>query len=120
MTVTRPAGERLDVMALRAALVADPDTLLVDVRTPGEFAAASIDGAVNIPLDRLDAHLRRIVHDAGGRMVLLCQSGGSCHGTAAAPATSTPTSTLRWPACAVDAVDRTREVARRSRRMVHW
>ena len=75
MTVTRPAGERLDVMALRAALVADPDTLLVDVRTPGEFAAASIDGAVNIPLDRLDAHLRRIVHDAGGRMVLLCQSG---------------------------------------------
>ncbi len=75
MTVTTPTGARLDVTALRAALAADPDTLLVDVRTPGEFRAASIDGAVNIPLDQLDAHLRRIVHDAGGRMVLLCQSG---------------------------------------------
>ncbi len=74
MTV-RLRRRRLDVMALRAALAADPDTLLVDVRTPGEFRAASIDGAVNIPLDQLDAHLRRIVHDAGGRMVLVCQSG---------------------------------------------
>ena len=75
MTVKTPAGAPLDVMALRAALAAEPDTLLVDVRSPGEFRAASIDGAVNIPLDRLDAHLRRIVHDAGGRMVLVCQSG---------------------------------------------
>ncbi len=75
MTVTTPPGARLDVIALRAALAAEPDTRLVDVRSPGEFRAASIDGAVNIPLDRLDAHLRRIVHDAGGRMVLVCQSG---------------------------------------------
>ena len=75
MTVTTPPSARLDVIALRAALAAEPDTLLVDVRSPGEFRAASIDGAVNIPLDRLDAHLRRIVHDAGGRMVLVCQSG---------------------------------------------
>ena len=89
-----------------------------------------------IPLDRLDAHLHRIVHDAGGRMVLLCQSGARA-ATAAEKlgragltdsavleggmnASSTPTSTLRWPASAVDTVDRTREVARRSRRMVHW
>ncbi|MBL8925891.1 MAG: rhodanese-like domain-containing protein [Pseudonocardia sp.] len=75
MTVTTPPSARLDVTALRAALAAEPDTLLVDIRSPDEFRAAGIDGAVNIPLDRLDAHLRRIVHDAGGRMVLVCQSG---------------------------------------------
>jgi hypothetical protein len=34
MTVTTPPGARLDVIALRAALAAEPDTLLVDVRKP--------------------------------------------------------------------------------------
>lgn len=65
----------IDVTVLQAELAANPDTLLVDVRTPGEFQAASIDGAVNLPLSQVDAHLRRIVRDAGGRMVLICQSG---------------------------------------------
>ena len=65
----------IDVTALRAELATNPDTLLVDVRSPAEFQAASIDGAVNLPLDQVDAHLRRIVHNAGGRMVLVCQSG---------------------------------------------
>lgn len=65
----------IDVAMLQAELSANPDTLLVDVRTPGEFQSASIDGAVNLPLSQVDAHLRRIVRDAGGRMVLICQSG---------------------------------------------
>lgn len=65
----------VDVTTLRAELAANPDTLLVDVRTPGEFQVAFIDGAVNLPLSEVDAHLRRIVRDAGGRMVLVCQSG---------------------------------------------
>ena len=65
----------IDVTALRAELATNPDTLLVDVRSAAEFQAACIDGAVNLPLDQVDAHLRSIVHDAGGRMVLVCQSG---------------------------------------------
>lgn len=65
----------IDVTTLQAELAANPDSLLVDVRTPGEFQSASIEGAVNLPLSQVDAHLRRIVRDAGGRMVLICQSG---------------------------------------------
>ena len=41
-----------------------------------KFETAHIDGAINIPLDQVDAHLRRIVTDAGGTLVLVCQSGG--------------------------------------------
>nr|WP_277605273.1 rhodanese-like domain-containing protein [Glycomyces sp. L485] len=52
-----------------------PDTLVVDVRTPGEFQSAHLPGAINLPLDQVDPHLRRIVADAGGRMILVCQSG---------------------------------------------
>lgn len=66
----------IDATRLRSALAADPDTLVVDVRTPAEFRTGHIPGAINLPLDQVDAHLRRIVADAGGRMVLVCQSGG--------------------------------------------
>ncbi len=86
MTVTTAAPGTIDVTTLQAELAANPDTLLVDVRTPGEFQVASIDGAVNLPLSQVDAHLRRIVRDAGGRMVLVCQSGaraGQAAGTLA-------------------------------------
>ncbi|WP_107772255.1 rhodanese-like domain-containing protein [Nocardioides sediminis] len=58
------------------SLIQEANTLVLDVRTPGEFETAHIDGAVNIPVDQLDPHLREIVHNAGGTMVLVCQSGG--------------------------------------------
>jgi rhodanese-related sulfurtransferase len=56
-------------------MAANPDVLVVDVRTPAEFESAHIAGAVNLPLDQVNAHLRRIVSDAGGSMLLICQSG---------------------------------------------
>lgn len=57
-------------------LIEQPHTLVLDVRSPGEFETAHIEGAVNIPVDRLDPHLRDIVAGAGGTLVLVCQSGG--------------------------------------------
>ncbi|GAA1701825.1 rhodanese-like domain-containing protein [Nonomuraea bangladeshensis] len=65
----------IDAAAARALIAADPDVLVVDVRTPAEYGTAHIDGAVNLPLDQVDAHLRRIVAGAGGRLLLVCQSG---------------------------------------------
>lgn len=66
----------IDTVRLRSELTRNPDSLVVDVRTPAEFRAGHIPGAINLPLDQIDAHLRRIVSDAGGHMVLVCQSGG--------------------------------------------
>lgn len=43
----------LDVGQLRALLDADK-AMLIDVRTPEEFAEGHIAGAINIPLDRFD------------------------------------------------------------------
>ncbi|MEU8251563.1 rhodanese-like domain-containing protein [Nonomuraea sp. NPDC048916] len=61
---------------MRSLVATNPDVLVVDVRTPAEFGTAHIPGALNLPLDQVDAHLRRIVTDAGGTMVLICQAGG--------------------------------------------
>ncbi|MCK2214796.1 rhodanese-like domain-containing protein [Actinomadura sp. ATCC 31491] len=67
---------RIDAAAARDLLATNPDVLVVDVRTPAEFATAHLDGAINLPLDQIDAHLRRIVADAGGRLLIVCQTGG--------------------------------------------
>ncbi|GAB3725162.1 rhodanese-like domain-containing protein [Nocardiopsis oceani] len=71
----------IDVPVVRDLLETDPYTLLVDVRTPAEYESSHIAGAINLPLGRVDAHLERIVAEAGGRLVLVCQSGsraGQC------------------------------------------
>lgn len=65
----------IDPRSARELIETSPDTLVVDVRTPGEFETAHLRGAINLPLDQVDAHLQRIVADAGGHMILVCQSG---------------------------------------------
>jgi len=53
-----------------------PDPTLIDVRTPVEFEAGHIPGAVNVPLDELRSRLgelREVLHDHD--VVLVCRSG---------------------------------------------
>jgi len=48
--------------------------LLVDVRTPGEFAAGHVDGAINIPVQELEGRITEL--GAKDRQVVLyCRSG---------------------------------------------
>ena len=48
---------------------------LVDVRSPGEFAALRVPGSVNVPLDVLRRHAGTWRADHGDTVVLLCASG---------------------------------------------
>jgi len=48
--------------------------LVVDVRSPEEFAAGHVDGAVNIPLDTLPSHAPELPRDAV--IVTVCGKGG--------------------------------------------
>lgn len=47
---------------------------LVDVRTPGEFATGSVKGAVNIPLDKVQAKLAQFKNRK--QIIVFCRSGG--------------------------------------------
>ncbi|WP_348683802.1 rhodanese-like domain-containing protein [Acidovorax soli] len=49
--------------------------LVVDVRSPGEFAAGHVDGAINLPLDRLGADCAQALPDKSTPLVLCCLSG---------------------------------------------
>lgn len=63
-------------LAERLGDTASPDPTLIDVRTPAEFEAGHIPGAVNVPLDELRGgleDLRAVLHDHD--VVLVCRSG---------------------------------------------
>ncbi len=50
--------------------------LIIDVRTPEEFAAGHIDGAINIPYDQIDANLPALKKTQKEENILVyCRSG---------------------------------------------
>lgn len=52
-----------------------PETRVIDVRTPAEFASGHIDGSHNVPLADLAAHRDELTAPGAGPVVLVCQSG---------------------------------------------
>lgn len=48
---------------------------LIDVRTHSEFISGYIEGAVNIPLDRFDREIHRMVSDKTSPVIVYCRSG---------------------------------------------
>ncbi|HAA01725.1 MAG TPA: rhodanese-like domain-containing protein [Flavobacteriales bacterium] len=55
-------------------LVKDPKTVLIDVRTPMEYADQHIEGSLNIPLDTVPEEIDRI-RNLNATVVLFCRSG---------------------------------------------
>jgi phage shock protein E len=49
------------------------EAILVDVRTPEEFASGTVNGAINIPVDELESQLTKLNKDA--EIVVFCRSG---------------------------------------------
>jgi rhodanese-related sulfurtransferase len=64
-------------LAERLGDAGNADPTLIDVRTPAEFEAGHIPGAVNVPLDELKASLDDLcaVLDDHHDVVLVCRSG---------------------------------------------
>lgn len=73
-----PAGSsrKVEVVTLKADLEAKAVPVLVDVRTPGEYAGGHVAGAVNIPIDRLGARLGELESYRGREVYLICEVGG--------------------------------------------
>ena len=62
-------------MSPNASLPTMPSLTVVDVRSPGEFAAGHIEGAVNLPLDRLAQDAATLLPDKQAPLMLCCVSG---------------------------------------------
>jgi len=60
-------------MNIKEALMAN-EKMIVDVRTPGEFAGGHVAGSINIPLNELPGRLEELRDRKN--LVLCCASGG--------------------------------------------
>lgn len=65
--------DRVGPPELADYLKSDGGTLVLDVRNPGEFQTKRIEGAVNIPLNKLRARLSEVPRDR--RLVVHCAGG---------------------------------------------
>jgi rhodanese-related sulfurtransferase len=54
---------------------ADAGLVVLDVRTPQEFAEGHVPGAVNIPHEELEVRLGELESVRGGDVVVYCRSG---------------------------------------------
>ncbi|SCG64885.1 rhodanese-like domain-containing protein [Micromonospora humi] len=73
MTTTSPST--VDAATLRELIAAGRAPRMLDVRTPGEFEAAHVAGAYNVPLDLLREHREELRHHLDEDVVLICRSG---------------------------------------------
>jgi rhodanese-related sulfurtransferase len=53
----------------------DPDLVVLDVRTPAEYAAGHVPGALNIPHDVLASRIAELAAARDKQVVLYCRSG---------------------------------------------
>jgi phage shock protein E len=63
-----------DVSSEEARRLVQSGARLVDVRTPDEFAAGHIPGAINIPVQQLETRIHEL-EPREGTVVLYCRSG---------------------------------------------
>lgn len=68
-------GTKVDVQALKAQ-----GAVIIDVRTPGEFAGGHANGAINMPLQTINSKLEDIRKK--DKPVLLCCASGMRSGRA--------------------------------------
>lgn len=68
--------KRVSVAEFKKELSAQPDAIILDVRTPGEFAGGAIEGAINIDFygDNFSQELDKL--DKSKPIFVYCKSGG--------------------------------------------
>jgi rhodanese-related sulfurtransferase len=65
----------IDPKEVKERLETDKDILLIDVRTPEEFAEAHIPNSISIPLNRIESDIGKVAKDKNAEMIVYCLSG---------------------------------------------
>jgi rhodanese-related sulfurtransferase len=70
------AVRNIDAATLKADLDGKKVPVLVDVRTPEEFAAGHVPGAKNLPIQELAGRMSELDSYKSGDVYVICQVGG--------------------------------------------
>lgn len=65
-------SKTINISELVERMESDPTLQMIDVRSPGEYAAGHVPGAINIPLEQVHERMGDL---KPGHVAVLCQSG---------------------------------------------
>jgi rhodanese-related sulfurtransferase len=71
----QPKVEEVDVDVVKKAMDGHQTMILLDVRTPGEFASGKLEGAINVPLDMVSSTIEKELPDKNETIYVYCLSG---------------------------------------------
>ena len=60
---------------VKKAIDSKEQFILLDVRTPGEYARGKIAGCINLPVDTVEANIQAVVPDKAQKIYVYCLSG---------------------------------------------
>jgi rhodanese-related sulfurtransferase len=72
---SEPKVPQVTAEVVKKAIDEKEKFLLLDVRTPGEYARGKIVGSINLPVDRVDCDVLKIVSDKSAKVFVYCLSG---------------------------------------------
>ena len=70
-----PKVPKTEVLELKNAIDAKEDFMLLDVRTPEEYAEGNIRGSFNIPVDRISEKVEQLLPEKDKTIYVYCWSG---------------------------------------------
>ena len=73
---TAKGHQKISQEEVRRIMKEEDGFLLVDVRTPGEYAEGHIPGAINIPNESIGEEEIPLLPDKNQRILIYCRSGG--------------------------------------------
>ena len=76
MNSSQPLPFDVDVLSVKQMQDSGERFVLIDVREPDEFAKASIEGALQIPMRTIPSRLNDLEANRGDRIVVHCHHGG--------------------------------------------
>ena len=71
----QPQVPQIDATELKKVLDAKTDVVLLDVRTPQEFAKGNIAGSINLPVDEVQNKVEKLLPDKNKIIYAYCLSG---------------------------------------------
>ncbi len=66
----------LSMASIAAGAQPAEDALVIDTRSPAEYAQGHVEGAVLIPYDGIEAGILKVTQDKDATIYLYCGSGG--------------------------------------------
>ena len=70
-----PEVPQITAEKVKQASDTNQKVVLLDVRTPGEFARGKIEGAINLPVDQVPAKISSVLPDKSVTIYVYCLSG---------------------------------------------